>query len=119
MRKRLLLLIVPVLIALALAQPATAFNPQPEPPGFQALIDDINSLSLQNPRPLLAMAEAAASSTARGHLCPATHQLNALANFIAVKTGATIAPREADLLMGDIATVMRLNQFPPGPARPC
>jgi len=36
-----------------------------------------------------------------------------------VKTGATIAPREADLLMGDIATVMRLNQFPPGPAKPC
>ena len=65
-----------------------AFNPQPDPPGMQALIDDINALpAVQNPQPFLAKALAARESAMRGQPCVAKNQIDALRNQVNAKTG--------------------------------
>ena len=75
-------------IVVVCASPAGAFNPQPDPPGMQALIADINALpAVQNPQPFLAKALAAREAAMRGQPCVAKNQIDALRNQVAAKTG--------------------------------
>lgn len=72
---------------------AGAFNPQPEPPGFQALVADINALpAVQNPQPFLAKALAAREAALRGQPCVAANQLGALRSQVAAKLGKKGVP---------------------------
>jgi len=72
---------------------AGAFNPQPEPPGFQALVADINVLpAVQNPQPFLAKALAAREAALRGQPCVAANQLGALRSQVAAKLGKKGVP---------------------------
>lgn len=74
--------------ALCAIPQAGAFNPQPDPPAMQALIDDINALpAVQNPQPFLAKAIAARDSAMRGQPCVAKSQLDALRNQVSAKQG--------------------------------
>lgn len=74
--------------ALCALPQAGAFNPQPDPPGMQALIDDINALpAVQNPQPFLAKALAARRAAMRGQPCVAKDQLDALRNQASAKRG--------------------------------
>ena len=74
--------------ALCAIPQAGAFNPQPDPPGMQALIDDINLLpAVQNPQPFLAKALAVREAALRGQPCVARNQIDALRNQIGAKVG--------------------------------
>ena len=74
--------------ALCAIPQAGAFNPQPDPPALQALIDDINQLpAVQNPQPFLAKALAARESAMRGQPCVAKSQIDALRNQVSAKLG--------------------------------
>lgn len=77
-----------VVALLCAAPPAGAFNPQPDPPGMQRLIDDIGALpAVQNPQPFLAKALAAREAAMRGQPCVARDQVDALRNQVAAKLG--------------------------------
>jgi Peptidase family C25/Propeptide_C25 len=87
MRSKLVLALAAVAAVCAIPQ-AGAFNPQPDPPGMQALIDDINALpAVQNPQPFLAKALAAREAAMRGQPCVAKNQIDALRNQVNAKSG--------------------------------
>ena len=72
---------------------AAAFNPQPDPPGYQALVADINALpAVQNPQPFLAKALAVREAALRGEPCTAANVLGALRNQVAAKLGKKGVP---------------------------
>jgi hypothetical protein len=80
-------------VAIALVPQAGAFNPQPEPPGFEALVADINGLpAVQNPQPFLAKTLAAREAALRGQPCVAVNQLGALRSQVAAKLGKKGVP---------------------------
>ena len=87
MKFKLVWALAAVAAACAIPQ-AGAFNPQPDPPGIQALIDDINALpAVQNPQPFLAKALAAREAATRGQPCVAKNQIDALRNQVNAKLG--------------------------------
>jgi hypothetical protein len=72
---------------------AAAFNPQPDPPGFEALVADINGLpAVQNPQPFLAKAYAVREAALRGQPCTAANVVGALRNQVAAKLGKKGVP---------------------------
>lgn len=82
--------------ALVLAPAAFSFNPQPDPPGFQQLIADIQGLpSVQNPQPFLAKALAAREAALRGQPCTAKNVIGALRDQVAAKTGKKGIPDQS------------------------
>jgi hypothetical protein len=86
---------VAVLVAatVGLVPRASAFNPQPDPPGFEALVADINALpAVQNSQPFLAKALAAREAALRGQPCVASKQIGALRNQVAAKLGKKDVP---------------------------
>jgi hypothetical protein len=87
MRLKLVWALAAVAALCAIPQ-AGAFNPQPDPPGMQALIDDIVALpAVQNPQPFLAKALAAREAAMRGQPCVAKSQIDALRNQVSAKLG--------------------------------
>jgi hypothetical protein len=66
-------------VALVLAAPAVSFNPQPDPPGFEALLREIRALpAVQNGTPFLAKVFAAGAALERGQACTSLNILGAL-----------------------------------------
>jgi hypothetical protein len=113
---RKLLLSFTILAAAGSASAVHAFNPQPDPPAFQALREDIAALpAAQNPQPLTAKVDAASAAIDRGNVCAAANNLDALSQFITVKTGDTIPERNAADLQDDITRIRDANEVSPGP----
>lgn len=87
MHRRLAAIAIAV-ASLVLPPAAFSFNPQPDPPGFQQLVEDIQALPpAQNPQPFLAKALAAREAALRGQPCTAKNVIGALRDQVAAKTG--------------------------------
>jgi hypothetical protein len=108
------LLLLATVAALAVPALATAGAEPHLLPGTRQLAFDINSLSTQNPQPLLSMLDSVERAGERGDACSAAHHLGVLANFIGTKTGNSITGEEARSLMSDVEAVA-LGIVPPDP----
>ena len=91
---------VAVAAALALGAPqaAVAFDPQPDPPGFERLLGEVRALpAVQSPTPFYAKAFAAASALERGQDCTAVNILGALGNQARALNFTNVAAAAGDL----------------------